>query len=149
MARGEPAQAEPDTEHVTSNNGRSVYGERGMSVVVFGAMIAVLGGLFIVWLAIRMWRERLPRNPVAGVRTRSAMRSDEAFRIANKAAAPPTIVGGVVLIAGGLAAALLPEFAGVNTLLASVVTFGGLCVAGGVKGSRASRVPVRGGSGRH
>jgi uncharacterized membrane protein len=108
-------------------------------VVIVGAMIAVLGGLCIIWLGIRMWQERLPRNSIAGVRTRSTMRSDDAFRIANKAAAPLTVVAGVVLVAGGLAAAFLPEFAGAITLLAGVVTFGGLCIAGGVKGVRACR----------
>lgn len=79
------------------------------SMAIFGAMIAVLGGLLIIWLAIRMWQEKLPRNSIAGV------------------------------IAGGIAAALLPSSTGAIALFAGVVAFGGLVIAGGIKGVRACR----------
>ena len=106
---------------------------------IVGGVIAMLGGLVVIWLAVRMWLERLPRNPVAGVRTRSAMRSDDAFRVVNKAAAPLIGASGVILIAGGLAAALLPKSTAAIALFVGAVACGGLCIAGAAKGSRAAR----------
>lgn len=104
-----------------------------------GAVVVILAGLLLDWLSVRMWRERLPRNAVAGVRTRSTMRSDEAFRVANKAAAPLSGAGGAALVAGGLAAVFLPRPAAPAALLAGALACGALCVAGGVKGIRACR----------
>jgi len=107
--------------------------------VIIPAVIAVLAGLLVVWVAVRSWQERLTRNWVAGVRTRSTMRSDEAFRVANKAAAPLAGAGGVVLAAGGLAAAFVPRSAVGIALFGGVLLFLALCIAGAVRGIRACR----------
>ena len=103
------------------------------------AVIVVLAGLGIIWLAVRMWRERVPRNALAGVRTPSTMRSDEAFRVANKAAAPLTGLGGAILAATGLVTAFVPASVAGVSLLIGVVIFGALCVAGAAMGIRACR----------
>lgn len=103
------------------------------------AVIVILIGLGIIWLAVRMWQERLPRNALAGVRTPSTMRSDRAFRVANKAAAPLTGVGGAILAATGLVTAFLPKPVAGIWLLSGTMVFGALCVAGAVMGIRACR----------
>jgi len=110
-----------------------------MSVLIVPAVIVMLAGLLVVWVAVRSWQERLPRNWIAGVRTPSTMRSDEAFRIANKTAAPLAGAGGAVLIAGGLATALVPKSAAGIPLLGGTVLFLVLIVVGAIKGVRACR----------
>ncbi len=82
-----------------------------------------MGGLLLIWVAIRMWQGRLPRNSIAGVRTPTTMRSGEAFDIANKAAAPLAVAAGVFLTAGGLAAAILADSEGATALLAGTLTW--------------------------
>ena len=47
------------------------------------AIVEVLGGFIVVWLAIRMGQGRVQRGSVAGVRTPSTMRSDAAFETAS------------------------------------------------------------------
>jgi uncharacterized membrane protein len=102
-------------------------------------VVIVLAGLLIVWLAIRSWQGRLSRNYVAGVRTRSTMRSDEAFRIANKAAAPFSLVGGLLFIVTGVVAAIVSASTATAVLLTGVVLAGVVIVVGGVTGVRAAR----------
>jgi uncharacterized membrane protein len=103
------------------------------------AIIEILAGLLCLWLANAMWHERLPRNGIAGVRTASTMRSDEAFRVANKAAAPLTAVGAAVLIIGGALAAAVPQrYIGIPTF-AGVLLFVALAILGGVRGVQACR----------
>jgi uncharacterized membrane protein len=103
------------------------------------AIVLVLAGLFIVWLAIRSWQGRLTRNYVAGVRTPSTMRSDEAFRVANKAAAPFTLVAGLLFAFTGVVAALVPLHTATVVLPTGVVIAALLAVIGGVIGVRAAR----------
>ncbi|MEV0237279.1 SdpI family protein [Nonomuraea sp. NPDC050786] len=84
--------------------------------------------------------ERLPRNNVAGVRTPSTMRSDRAFRVANKAAGVPTLTGGGVALAGAVAAWLLPTEEGALTaVIVAVAGMLALTILGGVMGVRAVR----------
>jgi uncharacterized membrane protein len=108
-------------------------------VLIVPAVIVMLAGLLVVWLARQSWQERLTRNWIAGVRTPSTMRSDEAFRIANKTAAPLTGAGGVILFAGGLATALVPKSAAGIPLFGGTVIFLALAIAGAIKGIRACR----------
>lgn len=103
------------------------------------AIVEVLSGIVLVWLAVRMWQGRVARGSAAGVRTRSTMRSDAAFKTANKAAAPFAAAGGVVLAVCGVLAAALPRhlfgafvFGGVGVLLV-------LCLLGAATGARAAR----------
>ena len=103
------------------------------------AVVEVLAGLVIVWVAIRMRQGRVQRGSAAGVRTRSTMRSDAAFETANKAAAPLTLAGGAILAICGVLAAVMPEH------LAGIFIFGGvgvfliLCLLGAATGVRAAR----------
>ena len=103
------------------------------------AIVEVLAGLFIVWLAIRMRQGRVRRGSAAGVRTRSTMRSDAAFETANKAAAPLTVAGGAILAICGVLAAVMPMH------LVGIFIFGGigvfliLCLLGAATGVRAAR----------
>ncbi len=107
---------------------------------MIGAAIAImLAGLLIIWLAIRSWQGRLTRNYVAGVRTPSTMRSDEAFRIANKAAAPFSLVGGLLFVVTGVVSAVVPLHTASTVLLTGVVIAAVVLVVGGVRGVRAAR----------
>ena len=100
----------------------------------------MLAGLAVIWLSVRMRKGQLPRNSIAGVRTHSTMRSDEAFRIANQTAAPLTGAGGVLFIVGGIAAAIIGSpTAGGPALLAGVLGGAALCVIGATIGVRACR----------
>ena len=62
--------------------------------MIVPAVILIVLGLVLIVVAVASWQERLPRNILAGVRTPSTMRSDQAFKVANKVAAPLTGVGG-------------------------------------------------------
>jgi uncharacterized membrane protein len=59
-----------------------------------GALLAVFGVLG--------WTCRLPRNWVAGIRTRSALASRQAWRAANRAGAPWMGASGLALLAGAV-----------------------------------------------
>jgi uncharacterized membrane protein len=100
-------------------------------LVVIGLALAVVG-----WYG---WREALPRNRFAGVRTTATLHSDEAFRIANKVAGLPILLAGAVLTVCGLLATTLVGVATLVTVV--VVALCGSCalaVAGGVLGHRAA-----------
>ena len=62
--------------------------------MIVPAIAAIVAGGVLTWLAIRMWQERIRRNLALGLRSASILRSDEAFRIGNKAAAPLTGAAG-------------------------------------------------------
>ncbi|MGQ4598017.1 SdpI family protein [Nocardia sp. R6R-6] len=47
---------------------------------------------------------RLPRNRFFGVHTEAALSNEEAFRVANRVAAPTSVAAGALLFAGGLVA---------------------------------------------
>ncbi|GAA2215111.1 hypothetical protein GCM10009850_105780 [Nonomuraea monospora] len=65
-------------------------------------LVLALAGLVLTLLGFFGRIGWLPRNNVAGVRTRSTMRSDAAFRVANRAAGVPTMAGGGVVLAGAV-----------------------------------------------
>lgn len=67
------------------------------------------------------------------------MRSDQAFKVANKVAAPLTAAGGVALALGGVLAAVLGKSSAGPALIACALACAVLCVVGGVLGARASR----------
>jgi uncharacterized membrane protein len=112
---------------------------KGRSPMLVPGIIEIVAGLGLVWLAVVSWQERLPRNGIAGVRTPSTMRSDEAFRTANKVAAPLTGAAGVVMAAGGVVATVVPESAVAAPLLAGALGAALLAVIGGIRGARAAR----------
>lgn len=67
------------------------------------------------------------------------MRSDTAFRQANKAAAPLVGLGGGAMALGGVLALLVPRPTAAICLLLGAVAAAALCIAGGIKGIRACR----------
>ena len=103
------------------------------------AIILVLAGLLIMWIAVRSWQGRLSRNFAAGVRTPSTMRSDEAFLTANKVAAPFTLIGGLLFVVTGLVAAAVPLRTAEAVLPTGVLIAAVVMVIGGVRGVRAVR----------
>jgi uncharacterized membrane protein len=109
--------------------------------MIVPAVILILAGLALIVLAVASWQERLPRNGLAGVRTPTTMRSDHAFKVANKVAAPLTAAGGAVLMLGGALTALLGKSSAGPALIACALVCGGLCVGGAIKGVRAARTP--------
>jgi hypothetical protein len=82
-------------------------------------------------------RHRLPRNRVLGVRTVWTMGSVDAFRRANRAAAPAFVAAGLAGLAGAVAAVLAATTAaGVVMLVLGALALVGLLGAGGVVGAR-------------
>lgn len=102
------------------------------------AIVLVVAGIAVATVGVLGRIGRLPRNRLAGVRTAATLRSDEAFAVGNRAAAPATVLGGAAGIAGGVAGALLtpPDRAG--CILVGAVAMAALAVIGGVQGSRAA-----------
>lgn len=107
--------------------------------MIVPAVILIVVGLVLIVLAVASWQGRLPRNFVAGVRTPTTMRSDQAFKVANKVAAPLTAAGGAVLVLGGVLAALLGQSSAAHVLLICALACAVLCCLGAVKGIRATR----------
>jgi uncharacterized membrane protein len=107
--------------------------------MIGAAVLVIVLGLVLIVVAVASWQGRLPRNILAGVRTPSTMRSDQAFKVANKVAAPLTAAGGAVLVLGGALAALLGKSSPGPVLLISALACAVLCVVGAIKGIRAIR----------
>lgn len=103
------------------------------------AIVEVLAGFVLVWLAVRMWQGHVARGSAMGVRLPSTMRSDAAFEAGNRAAAPMAGAAGVVLAVCGVLAAVLPKH------LFGAFIFGGVgvtlvfCLLGAATAARASR----------
>jgi hypothetical protein len=70
------------------------------------AITALAGGTVTIGAGVICWRGRLPRNQWAGIRTSASMRSEAAFRAANRAGGPVIAYGGAAGVLGGLAALL-------------------------------------------
>ncbi|WP_016698669.1 SdpI family protein [Actinoalloteichus spitiensis] len=107
-------------------------------------LVMVAAGVAVGFVGLRGLREALPKNSWAGVQTPATMRSDEAFRVGNKAAGLPLLVAGAVL---ALLGALVPFAGGTATVvtLGVVGGLGGLALtaAGCLLGHQAaSRVPA-------
>ncbi len=107
--------------------------------MIVGGVVLALAGLALVAVAVRGWQGRLARGSIAGVRTATTMRSDEAFRIANKVAAPLAAAGGAVMVVGGVLGAALPIRAGGPTVLVAAGVAVVLIVIGAAQGVRAAR----------
>jgi uncharacterized membrane protein len=103
------------------------------------ALVVLVAGLGVATVGYLGWQARLPRNRFAGVRTPTAMRSEDAFRVANQVAGVPVMVAGLVGVFGGVAAFFLPSTAAaVTALVVVLIGMAALAVAGGVLGSRAA-----------
>ena len=104
-------------------------------------LVAAVGLLAVALLGAR---DRLRRNPWAGVRTRRTLASDEAFVLANRVAAAPLGAAGAVALLGGAVVLVGGPVAVVWTVLV-VATAGmlGLTGLGGALGERAvARMPA-------
>ena len=79
-------------------------------------LVVLVGfGLSVGMVGFLGWQGRLRREGRIGVRTGDALRSDEAFTLANRVAGPPALVAGLVSTLAGVAALFVP------TTLATVV----------------------------
>jgi SdpI/YfhL protein family len=99
------------------------------------ALVPLVVGLVIGVVGVLGVRERLPRNRFGGVRTPATLRSERAFRVANKVAGLPIAVGGAVGVVSGTAGLVA------DSLVITIVGFVGMvgiAVAGGVLGLRAA-----------
>lgn len=115
-----------------------------LAVITLGPRIAVsallmLAGVALVVVGSRGMRGTLPRNIYAGVRTSRTLKSDEAFRVANRVAGLPTLIAGALLALTGLLALASTE----NSVWITVVVLGAIgtaviAIAGGVLGHRAA-----------
>ncbi|WP_206784272.1 SdpI family protein [Amycolatopsis sp. MtRt-6] len=103
------------------------------------ALVPVVLGLLVGFGGFLGFRERLTREGGTGVRTQAALRSEEAFKLANRVAGLPTMAGGAVAVLTGLAGLAMPTTAGlVSAALAGVLAMLVLVMGGGVLGNRAA-----------
>jgi hypothetical protein len=98
--------------------------------------LLLLAGAGLLTVGVLGWCRRLPRNRFAGVRTPATLRSDAAFIIANRVAAPPVLAAGGICVAGGALA--LGAGGAALTVIVAVAAVGavGLVLAGGLLGHR-------------
>ncbi|MFL6143893.1 MAG: SdpI family protein [Labedaea sp.] len=103
------------------------------------AAVPALAGLLLAVVGLLGLRERLPRNRFFGVRTAATLRDDKAFRLANKVAGLPILVGGLVGVLAAAAALILPGTGGVLVCVL-VATAGMLAITfgAGLLGHRAA-----------
>jgi uncharacterized membrane protein len=64
-------------------------------------VVLLVAGAALLTVGLLGWRQRLPRNRFAGVRTPATLRSEAAFIAANRVAAPPVLAAGAICVAGG------------------------------------------------
>ena len=110
----------------------------GLGVVALVAIMMVVVG----WMGLT---GSLPRNHVAGIRTRFTLSSDDAWQATHRAAAPYLIFGGVAAAMAAVAflpfaaaGKLPPAVAGVATVVAAAVV-GVSAMLGWRNGTRAAR----------
>ncbi|WIY04472.1 SdpI family protein [Amycolatopsis mongoliensis] len=103
------------------------------------ALVPVVLGLLVGFGGFLGFRERLTREGGTGVRTQAALRSEEAFKLANRVAGLPTMAGGAISVLTGLAGLAMPTTGGlISAALAGVLAMLLLVMGGGVLGNRAA-----------
>jgi uncharacterized membrane protein len=121
-----------------------------IEVFVVALILFVLAGVAVVTGVLGL-TGALPPNRVFGVHTEEAVRSEEAYRLANKVAGPTSIGAGLLLVAGGVVALLAGPIAGIiATVLAAVIalfTLGAGVNAAGQAIARLAPAPEVGGCG--
>lgn len=111
------------------------------AVEVLLCVILLLLGAALLLLGFRGLRGTLPRNRYAGVRTPAAMRSEETFELANRAAGPAMLAAGAVAVLAGVSMPMLTAV--FSVVLVAVLGFAGavaLMIVGGVAGNRAAEL---------
>ncbi|MFC7448436.1 SdpI family protein [Rhodococcus daqingensis] len=106
-------------------------------------MVIVATVLFVVALAaggvaVAGITGRLPRNRWAGVTTPETLASDDAFRLANRIAAPTMAAAAVLLVIGGLGALAFGTAGGLLSVAVAVVAALATAGYGGSMGARAA-----------
>ncbi|SDU72623.1 SdpI family protein [Gordonia westfalica] len=95
--------------------------------VAVAVLLFALAGLWAT-VGVRGLRGSLPRNRRLGVRTDETMRSDEAFRVANRVAGPGTLGASLILVLGAVATLAVDGdwsiLFGVVALVAALVIIG-------------------------
>ncbi|MGF6882078.1 putative membrane protein [Nocardia sp. GAS34] len=121
-----------------------------IEVFVVALILFVLAAVAVVTGVLGL-AGALPPNRLFGVHTEEAVRSEEAYRLANKVAGPTSIGAGLLLIAGGLVALLAGPIAGIAAaVLAAVIalfTLGAGVNAAGQAIARLAPAPEVGGCG--
>ncbi|RSM37044.1 hypothetical protein DMA12_38205 [Amycolatopsis balhimycina DSM 5908] len=103
------------------------------------ALVPIVLGVLVGFGGFLGFRERLTREGGTGVRTEAALRSEEAFKLANRVAGLPTMAGGAISVLAGLAGLAMPSTGGlVSAALAGVLAMLVLVMGGGVLGNRAA-----------
>lgn len=103
------------------------------------ALVPVVLGLLVGFGGFLGFRERLTREGGTGVRTQAALRSEEAFKLANRVAGLPTMAGGAISVLAGLAGLAMPTTGGlIAAAFAGVLAMLVLVMGGGVLGTRAA-----------
>ncbi|QGK71888.1 hypothetical protein GIY23_22420 [Allosaccharopolyspora coralli] len=101
--------------------------------------VLAIGGVALIAVAWLSFQGKLPRNRYAGVRTPATLRSDEAFDVGNRVAAPATVAGGLVALISAAAMALAGSgTTGLVLAVGGVVGAFSLVFAAGVLGNRAA-----------
>jgi uncharacterized membrane protein len=117
----------------------AAYAVGVFAVQVILCALLVLGGAALLFLGFRGLRGQLVRNRYVGVRTPAAMRSEDAFELANRAAGPAMLAGGAIAVLAGVS---MPMLAATSSVV-MVAVFGlvgafALMTVGGVVGNRAA-----------
>ena len=103
------------------------------------ALVPIVLGVLVGFGGFLGFRERLTREGGTGVRTEAALRSEEAFKLANRVAGLPTMAGGAISVLTGLAGLAMPTTGGlISAALAGVLAMVLLVMGGGVLGNRAA-----------
>jgi hypothetical protein len=103
------------------------------------ALVPIVLGVLVGFGGFLGFRERLTREGGTGVRTEAALRSEEAFKLANRVAGLPTMAGGAISVLTGLAGLAMPSTGGlISAALAGVLAMLVLVMGGGVLGNRAA-----------
>jgi hypothetical protein len=103
------------------------------------ALVPIVLGVLVGFGGFLGFRERLTREGGTGVRTEAALRSEDAFKLANRVAGLPTMAGGAISVLAGLAGLAMPTTGGlVSAALAGVLAMLVLVMGGGVLGNRAA-----------
>jgi hypothetical protein len=117
------------------------YDGRVRVVAYLVGAVPVAAGLLIAIVGFLGLRERLARNRFFGVRTSATLCSEQAFRVGNRVAGRPAMMGGLVGIVGGSAGYLMPGTGGLLTgAMIGLVGMLAVTLAAGVLGHRAALV---------
>ena len=105
---------------------------------MIGPIVVVFAGVLVALSGALGWIGKLPRNRLAGVRTTSTMRSENAFAVGNRVAGPAITLGGLAAVVAGLLGIFLPADDAEGAILVGVLLMAVLAIVGGILGSRAA-----------